>query len=201
MPYTAKKQTKCIFCSNQFCGTSLLIHVWQCRYIRFGNFFALYILLATVSWIWLLSKCFCSQNIVITTHVTCWGRPFGVPRAAQQKSGLEWMSDRHLLLPVVNDLKGCKRHVSECFTHTIIAFLTTKLENEKPWQLTCCTWVPYTVVNLLSLRPRSHRTQSTLRKAPHKQWDTLFTQVARNIKGLARKFACKSAYAFCVNWA
>ncbi len=57
-----------------------------------------------------------------------------------------------------------------------------------------------------SLRPRSHRTQSTLRKAPSKQWDTLlqmgvFTQVARNIKGFALKFACKSAYASCVNWA
>ena len=57
-----------------------------------------------------------------------------------------------------------------------------------------------------SLRSRSHRTQSTLRKAPRKQWDTLlqmgvFTQVARNIKGFAGKFACKSAYASCVNWA
>ncbi len=37
-----------------------------------------------------------------------------------------------------------------------------------------------------------------------KLWDTLwsmrvFTQVASNIKGFARKFACKSAYASCVN--
>ena len=62
----------------------------------------------------------------------------------------------------------------------------------------------YTCVGCV--RPRSHRMQSTLRKAPRKQWDTLlqmgvFTQVAHNIKGFAHKFACKSAYAFCVNWA
>ena len=56
----------------------------------------------------------------------------------------------------------------------------------------------------LALRPRSHRMQNTLRKG--KQWNTLlqmgvFTQVARNIKGFACKFARKSAYASCVNWA
>ena len=55
-------------------------------------------------------------------------------------------------------------------------------------------------------RPRPHRTQSTLWKAARKQWDTLlqmrvFTQVIRNIKGFAGKFACKPAYASCVNWA
>ena len=51
----------------------------------------------------------------------------------------------------------------------------------------------------------SHRMQSTSQQAYiRKVWDILwsmrvFTQLASNIKGLACKFACKCAYAFCVN--
>ncbi len=109
--------------------------------------------------------------------------------------------------------RGAPGSTSACVLTRLHSHMSSHLASaawKQFWIYTCSDWSPYSVEThkerQLYICCKALFTQDAehLATGVSKLWDTLwsmrvFTQVASNIKGFARKFACKSAYASCVN--